>query len=227
MRVREDEIDLLELLGALLHRKFVIILVTLVTAIAAGAYCFGFMQDEFTAKTTLYVLNQQNKDTISSSDLTASASLVADYREIILSARVTDRVKQELALRNLGAFDISVTAKNNTRIIEISVTGKDAAQATAVANGLARSFSDAVMDIMRVENVSIIDEAAVPASPSGPPRKKYVALAALAAAVLTMGVIVVIELMNKSLKTVQDVEDQTGLSVLAQFAEITDNRGRR
>ena len=227
MRVREDEIDLLELFRALLHRKFVIILVTLVTAIAAGAYCFGFMQDEFTAKTTLYVLNQQNKDTISSSDLTASASLVADYREIILSARVTDRVKQELALRSLGAFDISVTAKNNTRIIEISVTGKDAAQATAVANGLARSFSDAVVDIMRVENVSIIDEASVPVIPSGPPRKKYVALAALAAAVLTMGVIVVIELMNKSLKTVQDVEDQTGLSVLAQFAEITDNRGRR
>ena len=227
MRVREDEIDLLELFRALLHRKFVIILVTLVTAIAAGAYCFGFMQDEFTAKTTLYVLNQQNKDTISSSDLTASASLVADYREIILSARVTDRVKQELALRSLGAFDISVTAKNNTRIIEISVTGKDAAQATAVANGLAQSFSDAVVDIMRVENVSIIDEASVPVSPSGPPRKKYVVLAALAAAVLTMGVIVVIELMNKSLKTVQDVEDQTGLSVLAQFAEITDNRGRR
>ena len=227
MRVREDEIDLLELFRALLHRKFVIILVTLVTAIAAGAYCFGFMQDEFTAKTTLYVLNQQNKDTISSSDLTASASLVADYREIILSARVTDRVKQELALRSLGAFDISVTAKNNTRIIEISVTGKDAAQATAVANGLARSFSDAVVDIMRVENVSIIDEASVTVSPSGPPRKKYVVLAALAAAVLTMGVIVVIELMNKSLKTVQDVEDQTGLSVLAQFAEITDNRGRR
>ena len=227
MRVREDEIDLLELFRALLHRKFVIILVTLVTAIAAGAYCFGFMQDEFTAKTTLYVLNQQNKDTISSSDLTASASLVADYREIILSARVTDRVKQELALRSLGAFDISVTAKNNTRIIEISVTGKDAAQATAVANGLARSFSDAVVDIMRVDNVSIIDEASVPVSPSGPPRKKYVVLAALAAAVLTMGVIVVIELMNKSLKTVQDVEDQTGLSVLAQFAEITDNRGRR
>ena len=225
--MREAEIDLLELFRALLHRKFVIILVTLVTAIAAGAYCFGFMQDEFTAKTTLYVLNQQNKDTISSSDLTASASLVADYREIILSARVTDRVKQELALRSLGAFDISVTAKNNTRIIEISVTGKDAAQATAVANGLARSFSDAVVDIMRVENVSIIDEASVPVSPSGPPRKKYVVLAALAAAVLTMGVIVVIELMNKSLKTVQDVEDQTGLSVLAQFAEITDNRGRR
>ncbi|MGN1249804.1 MAG: YveK family protein [Candidatus Spyradocola sp.] len=225
--MREDEIDLLELFRALLHRKFIIILVTLVTAIAAGVYCFGFMQDEFTAKTTLYVLNQQNKDTISSSDLTASASLVADYREIILSARVTERVKQELALRSLNAFDISVTAKNNTRIIEISVTGKDAAQAAAVANGLATSFSEAAMDIMRVENVSIIDAATVPVSPSGPPRKKYVVLAALAAAVLTMGVVVVIELMNKSIRTVQDVEAHTGLSVLAQFAEITDNRGRR
>lgn len=225
--MREEEIDLLELLKTVVHRKVPIILVAVVATILASIYCFCFMPDEYSATTSLYILNQQNKENISSSDLTASASLVNDYREIILSNRVTNMVEMDLGVENLDDFDITVESMNNTRIIQIEVTSGDAVKTAAVANSLATSFSEVVVDIMRVENVSIIDVAVIPEKPSGPAREKYIVLAALAAAVIAVAAVIVIELMNNSLKTAQDVENQTGLSVMAQFSTITDKHGRR
>ena len=129
--MREEEIDLLELLKTVVHRKVPIILVAVVATILASIYCFCFMPDEYSATTSLYILNQQNKENISSSDLTASASLVNDYREIILSNRVTNMVEMDLGVEDLDDFDITVESMNNTRIIQIEVTSGDAVKTAA------------------------------------------------------------------------------------------------
>ena len=223
----KEEIDLLELAKLLLRKRLIILAAMLLAVILATVYTFGFMEDEYSATTSLYVLNQTNSDNITSSDVSVSTNLVNDYREIIMSNRVTDRAEQALGLENLKAFDITVASKNNTRIIEITVVGKDASLATAVANELAEAFSQAAVEIMRVDNVSIIDAAQVPVKPSGPNRKLYILAAAAAAFVLAAGVFIAMDLLNTSMKTVQDVEEQTGLSVLAQFTQVSEKKGKR
>ena len=222
----EKEIDLLELLKSLWRRRMPILAAAVVAVVLSSVFCFVFLEDEYSAKTSLYILNQQNSENITNSDLTASASLVNDYREIILSNKVTNRVEEELGLENLKAFDITVESKNNTRIIEIGVVSKDAYLSTAVANGLAKAFSIAVVDIMRVDNVSIIDEAVIPEAPSGPAREKYILLAAIAAAMLVAGIFAVIEILNNSLKTAENVERELDLPVLAQFTQINEIKNK-
>ena len=226
----KEEIDLLELAKLLLRKRLIILAAMLLAVILATVYTFGFMEDEYTARTSLYVLNQQNSENITSGDMSVSTNLVNDYREIILSNRVTDRVEQDLGLASLKGYEINVTSKNNTRIIEISVVSHDAEMSAAVCSGLANAFSQAVVEIMRVDNVSIIDEATAAEIPSGPPRVKYVVFAAMLAAMGASGIIVVMEMLNTSLKSSEDVEKQTGLPVLAQFArydEIAKNKIRR
>lgn len=222
----ERDVDLLDLAKAIWRHRLPVILAAVLTTVLSSVFCFVFMTDEYSAKTSLYILNQQDAENITSSDLTASASLVNDYREIIKSNLVTSRVKEELGLDDLNAYDISVESKNNTRIIEIKVVGKDAYFSAAIANGLAKAFSHAVVEIMRVDNVSIIDEAVIPENPSGPARERYIVLAAVAAALIVMAVVVVVELLDTSLKTIEDVENEVDLPVLAQFKQISEIKAK-
>ena len=225
----EMEIDLVEVFKAIVRGRLPIAIALALSVALAAIYCFNFLPDVYSATTSLYVLNQIDQTVISSSDLSSSALLVNDYREIITSRRVTEAVAQELGLEDLKAFEIEVEAPADTRIIEVTVTGKDPARVMEVANGLAQEFSRYVVSIMRIDNVSIIDEALLPQAPSGPPRERYIVLAALLAVIATMGVITAIEIFSTSLKSADDVEKQTGLPVLAQivWVDLDENKKKK
>lgn len=225
----EMEIDLVEVFKAIVRGRLPIAIALALSVALAAIYCFNFLPDVYSATTSLYVLNQIDQTVISSSDLSSSALLVNDYREIITSRRVTEAVAQELGLEDLEAFEIEVEAPADTRIIEVTVTGEDPARVMEVANGLAQEFSRYVVSIMRIDNVSIIDEALLPQAPSGPPRERYIVLAALLAVIATMGVITAIEIFSTSLKSADDVEKQTGLPVLAQivWVDLDENKKKK
>ena len=225
----EMEIDLVEVFKAIVRGRLPIAIALALSVALAAIYCFNFLPDVYSATTSLYVLNQIDQTVISSSDLSSSALLVNDYREIITSRRVTEAVAQELGLEDLEAFEIEVEAPSDTRIIEVTVTGEDPARVMEVANGLAQEFSRYVVSIMRIDNVSIIDEALLPQAPSGPPRERYIVLAALLAVIATMGVITAIEIFSTSLKSADDVEKQTGLPVLAQivWVDLDENKKKK
>ncbi len=225
----EMEIDLVEVFKAIVRGRLPIAIALALSVALAAIYCFNFLPDVYSATTSLYVLNQIDQTVISSSDLSSSALLVNDYREIITSRRVTEAVAQELGLEDLKAFEIEVEAPADTRIIEVTVTGEDPARVMEVANGLAQEFSRYVVSIMRIDNVSIIDEALLPQAPSGPPRERYIVLAALLAVIATMGVITAIEIFSTSLKSADDVEKQTGLPVLAQivWVDLDENKKKK
>lgn len=225
----EMEVDLVEVFKAIVRGRLPIAIALALSVALAAIYCFNFLPDVYSATTSLYVLNQIDQTVISSSDLSSSALLVNDYREIITSRRVTEAVAQELGLEDLKAFEIEVEAPADTRIIEVTVTGEDPARVMEVANGLAQEFSRYVVSIMRIDNVSIIDEALLPQAPSGPPRERYIVLAALLAVIATMGVITAIEIFSTSLKSADDVEKQTGLPVLAQivWVDLDENKKKK
>ena len=162
----EMEIDLVEVFKAIVRGRLPIAIALALSVALAAIYCFQFLPDVYSATTSLYVLNQIDQTVISSSDLSSSALLVNDYREIITSRRVTGAVAEELNLENLQDFTIEVEAPTDTRIIEVTVTGEDPELVMEVANGLAQEFSRYVVSIMRIDNVSIIDEALLPDAPA-------------------------------------------------------------
>ena len=210
----EMEIDLVEVFKAIVRGRLPIAIALALSVALAAIYCFQFLPDVYSATTSLYVLNQIDQTVIS------SRLLVNDYREIITSRRVTGAVAEELNLENLQDFTIEVEAPTDTRIIEVTVTGEDPELVMEVANGLAQEFSRYVVSIMRIDNVSIIDEALLPDAPSGPPREKYIILAAMLAVIGTMGVLAAIEIFSTSLKSADDVEKQIGIPVLAQVVWV-------
>ena len=109
------EIDVLQMLKALWKRKLVIVLVAIVTGAIAFAYSSFVIKPEFTSTTRIYVINrnQGDKPGLTNQDLQAGSYLVKDYREIILSQDVLEKV---VADQNLN-----IDAKTLARKVRVTV----------------------------------------------------------------------------------------------------------
>ena len=77
------EIDLMEIFGLMLHRLWLIVL----CAVAAGAVAYAVsrfvLTEQFESTTRIYVLNRQNDDTLTYTDVQLGTQLTKDFREII------------------------------------------------------------------------------------------------------------------------------------------------
>ena len=216
----DREIDLKELFLHVISYWYIIVAAMVIIGLIVGIYFIAFVPNEYTAQATLYVRNQANEQYISSSDLTGSAMLTQDYKELIKSRTVVSKTCELLGINSLEGYAVTVASVSNTRFIKISVTGSNPESVTRIANTMAQVFSETVLSIMEVDNVSIVDTAVVPKSPSGPARLRNIAIASAAAGILTIIVLVMIDLFSNSIKTVEDIEEQLGIQVLAQVATV-------
>lgn len=213
---------LLELLHLLKRHLKLVIILPLVCAAAAAAVGYGLMANEYTAKTSLYVLAQGGKDQSTSlqSSLSAGQMITNDVAALIKSDRVTNDTADDLGLQSLSGYDIAVSNNTTTRVITLSVTGKDADMATRIANSMASDVSQVAQEVMSVESVNVIDEARTPTAPSGPNRPLYVAVALLAGLFVAIAVVVLESMLNTKITSVEDVQELLGLPVIGQFPAV-------
>lgn len=94
------EIDVFQLVKVIWKRKFLIVLTAIIAGLAAFAYSSFVIKPQYTSTTRIYVVNrnQADKPGLTNQDLQAGAYLVKDYREIILSQDVLDKVVKDQSL---------------------------------------------------------------------------------------------------------------------------------
>lgn len=90
------EIDLIDLFYYLKKKIWAIVAAFLVFAILGAVFTTFFMQDEYTAKTRMYVLNRSSEAGISSGDYSVSNYMVKDYEVLITGENVTREVIDRL-----------------------------------------------------------------------------------------------------------------------------------
>jgi capsular polysaccharide biosynthesis protein len=213
-------ITMKEIIKALLDRIILVVIIPFVAVSVTAYISYEVLEPTYTATTTMYVLNRQSENTVNYSELMTGEMLIADYQQLALSDRVMKATAKETGLENLGGYAIDVSAASNTRIIVISVEGTDPAMAAEVANSIAGNLSDCIMDVMRVENISVIDDADPPGFPSGPNKLMNIALAGVLGLALSIFLTLVIEMMNTTIRTTEDVESALGLPVLAKVPKF-------
>ena len=176
---------LLELLQIIRKHLKLVIALPIVFALVTVLVSWTMLSNTYTASVSMYVLaNSSNSqsNTSLSTDLSASQMLTNDVSELIQSERVLNQTANQLGMtvEELESYDLEVTSSTTTRLITIAVTGDTPNSAAAIANGLANTTNTVAQEIMDIEAVNVIDQAATPDSPSGPPRTMYVAVAFLA-----------------------------------------------
>ena len=219
------EIDVFATLKVLWKRKFSIILVALVFAIAAFGYSAFLAKKEYQSTSRIYVVSRQNQDNnaLTNSDLQAGAYLVKDYREIILSQNVLSQAIEELKLDMTPAElskKINVSVPTDTRILSITAKDGDPKEAARIANGLRNVAAEKITSVTQVSDVTTLDEAEVPQSPSSPNIKRNVLLGFVAGAGLMVVLLVVVEVLDDRVKKPEDVEELMGLPLLGVVPDI-------
>lgn len=219
------EIDVFAMLKTLWKRKFSIVLVALVFAIAAFGYSAFLAKKEYQSTSRIYVVSRQNQDNnaLTNSDLQAGSYLVKDYREIILSQNVLSQAIEELKLDLTPAElskKISVSVPTDTRILSITAKDGNPKEAARIANGLRNVAAEKIISVTKVSDVTTLDEAEVPQSPSSPNIKRNVLLGFIAGAGLMVVLMVVVEVLDDRVKRPEDVEELMGLTLLGVVPDI-------
>lgn len=219
------EIDVFAMLKTLWKRKFSIVLVALVFAIAAFGYSAFLAKKEYQSTSRIYVVSRQNQDNnaLTNSDLQAGSYLVKDYREIILSQNVLTQAIEELKLDLTPAElskKISVSVPTDTRILSITAKDGDPKEAARIANGLRNVAAEKIISVTKVSDVTTLDEAEVPQSPSSPNIRRNVLLGFIAGAGLMVVLMVVVEVLDDRVKRPEDIEELMGLTLLGVVPDI-------
>lgn len=214
---------LLDLLRLMRKHLAVVIVLPVVCAVAMGAVSFTLMQNTYTADTTLYVQAREGEGASTStlySDLNASQMIANDVASLASSETVTSAAASKVGLKNLNAYKISVSSETTSRVIKLSVTGKDAKGAADVANAVAASISDVAVDAMGVQGVNAIDQATAPLAPSGPNRMLYTAVAFMGGLFIAIAGIVLLDMVNTKIRGVEDAEETLGVPVIGRIPTI-------
>ncbi|MDB8620552.1 Wzz/FepE/Etk N-terminal domain-containing protein [Streptococcus parasanguinis] len=219
------EIDVFAMLKTLWKRKFSIVLVALVFAIAAFGYSAFLAKKEYQSTSRIYVVSRQNQDNnaLTNSDLQAGSYLVKDYREIILSQNVLTQAIEELKLDMTPAElskKISVSVPTDTRILSITAKDGDPKEAARIANGLRNVAAEKIISVTKVSDVTTLDEAEVPQSPSSPNIRRNVLLGFIAGAGLMVVLLVVVEVLDDRVKRPEDIEELMGLTLLGVVPDM-------
>ena len=213
------EIDVFHLFKILWKRKILIALVAIVAGALAFAYSAFVVKPEFTSTTRIYVVNrnQGDKPGLTNQDLQAGSYLVKDYREIILSQDVLEKVTSDLKLDlspKALASKVKVTVPVDTRIVSISVNDRVPEEASRIANSLREVAAEKIISITRVSDVTTLEEARPAIAPSSPNIRRNTIIGLLGGTVFMVIAVLIVELVDTRVKRPEDIEDVMQIALL-------------
>ena len=219
------EIDVFQLVKVLWKRKFLIVLTAIIAGLVAFAYSSFVIKPQYTSTTRIYVVNrnQADKPGLTNQDLQAGTYLVKDYREIILSQDVLEKVVADQGLtidaRTLGK-KVSVTVPADTRIVSISVRDGKPEEASRIANALREVAAQKIISVTRVSDVTTLEEARPATSPSSPNIRRNTMMATIAGIGFITVIVLLVELLDDRVKRPEDIEEVMHLSLLGVIPNL-------
>lgn len=227
---QESTIDLKRIFFTLFGKKWIILAVSVVFAIAVGLYTEVCIDERFTSVATMFVQNKEvdgenSSTSISSSDMVASSSLAKVCQDIFTSDRML--VKVEQSLTELG-YDvdkaqlkrmIAITSTNENQVMNVTVVSGEAMLSQEIASLVAQNANDVYRDIVKIGSVEIISDATYSDIPSSPNLKRNIILGFIGGFVLICVAIIIADLLDTKIKPQDNLIEMYGIPL---FAEIMD-----
>lgn len=231
--VKENEetvIDLGRLLLTLKKNLFSIIAWAVVGLIISLVVLFIFIEPKYSATTDILV-NQKN-DNVQTQYAAQQADLgaVTTYEDILKRSVILSPVLKEVKTRDnykgsLGDLQKSVSVSNetNSKIISVTVTDKDAYTAADIANTVAKTFKEKIVKMMKIDNVTIVSSAKPNATPVFPKKTLGALVGIVLGALIGVAIAIVRELTDKTVKDMDFLTDEVGLTSLGTVFHTEDD----
>ena len=226
------EIDVKELLHALVKRAWIIILCAILVAGFMLAYTVSFVTPMYKAGASIYVSNQtEDLGKVQSNDLAVALQLVNTYVNIIKSdsvlQRVVDEMQLQLSVEQIRGM-VAASVVDETEIFRVEVISPAPQLSADIVNAIADIAPGEIASIIDGSTAKVIDYAKVPTRRHSPSYTTNTFLGAVIGAVLAIGFFTVRMLMDNRIKTEADLEKICALPVLGaipDFAVTSKNKG--
>lgn len=212
-----DVVDLSKVLKVLKQNLKWIVIIPVVFLVITMVLTYFFMTPKYASSTQILVNKKESNSQFMAQEVQSNLQLVNTYAEIIKSPRILESVSKNLDREFSSSEILSMLTVNNqsqSQILNISIRSNSRATSKKVANEVAKVFSKDIKKIMNVDNVSILSKADVKAVQVSPKPLVNAGIGIFLGLIVAFLFIFLKQVLDKSLKTEEDVAEILDLPVL-------------
>ncbi|MBI9014122.1 MAG: hypothetical protein JEZ08_17940 [Clostridiales bacterium] len=220
-----EELDLIDLFYMVKRRLWLIIVLFTLSALSAYLYSEYVMVPQYATHAKLMLgkpVDYENTEAISMYDMQMNQRLITTYAAIAKTEPILSEVQAALPFETSVGYlksVISINLLNDTEIIQVYVSGTSPEEITEIANTFSVVFSEKIAEMMKIDNVRILETAKIPYYPYSPNKKKNIVLGGGAGIALALFLIFLFEMFDHTMKIPEDVTKHLGLPVLGMIPE--------
>ncbi len=235
----DRQINLMELLKLYMKRWWCLVLALILGAGLAGAYTSLFVTPMYTSYGTLYSENTTKKEFSIEGETNLNAvmvrkELVTTYAEMLSSNTFLAQVAEASDLGYTGSDIlgmISMTDKNDTEILVISVTTPDAKESQIIAQKIVDLAPAFVEQITKGNGtVTVLDQPVTSDTPSSPNMSRNIQVGAFLGLLISLIIVFAIEMLDNKVKDADAVAETFKYPVLGEvpyFTTVSKKETRR
>lgn len=209
-------------------KKYIIwvVAVSLVSTVVAWVYSTYFVTPIYSTSVSVCVFsNERGTSTnVTTSELTADASIANTYQVLISSQPVMNAVSEDLlnrlnykvsadALRSM----ISATVQKNTQIINVSIYGANPQLIAEIGNSLVDTAPTVLNALAHGGEMVAVDHAKVPTRPSSPNVASNTTVGFVLGLLLSCSVVLLIALLDTTVWREEDLERAFNIPILGSI----------
>jgi len=225
------ELDLKDYIKIIRKRIWLILAFVLLCTLSTGIVSYFFMEPVYEASTKLIVnksSEQQGLQQVDINSVNLNIRLIDTYKEVIKTPRIMDKVAKDYPQFNLNSDQlikkVRVSSVNNTQVMTLIVQDNSYNKAADIVNAVSKVFQDQIPSIMKVDNVSLLNEATYLEKPTPvkPNPKLNIAISFVVSLMIAIGLAFLLEYLDDSIKTEDDIKQYLDLPTVAMIAKIKD-----
>ncbi len=227
-------IDLLHIVKSLWRRAWVIAIAAVLAASIGFIYSKFFIVPTYSSSIMLYVNNAASSDnnhfSVSSSQLSASQSLVETYKQILNNRTTMERIaKASNVFYSYEEFSDMITADsaNGTEIMRVTVESTDPYEAAKIANCVAEVLPQRIAEVINGATMEVVDSAIVNLQKVSPSIFKYTAIGIFLGTLLSALVLVILAIKDDVIHESDYVMQTYNYPILAKIPDLLEQDSQK
>lgn len=220
-----EELDLVDLFYIVRKKMWLIVILFLLSATSAYLYSEYVMEPQYATHAKLWLGKPGDYDSteaITSDEIRMNQKLITTYAAIAKTEPILSEVKEALPFKTSVGYlksVIRIQLLNDTEIIQVYVSGTSPERITEIANTFSVVFSEKIAEMMKIDNVRILESAPLPYAPFSPNTRRNIILGGGAGIILALFIIFLLEMFDHTIKIPEDITKSLDLPVLGMIPE--------
>ncbi|MGJ3196285.1 YveK family protein [Peribacillus frigoritolerans] len=225
----EETISIKDIFQTLKKRWKLITLLTLISVFISGAISYFLLTPVYQSSTQILVNQKQSKNQPDSSQIQSNIDMINTYSVIIKSPAILEKVIDELELEQSVdqlSHKITINSQENSQVFSLTVQDSNPSKAVEIANAVSGTFQKEIIDIMNVDNVSILAKAEIKENPAPvkPNPLLNIAVAMVVGLMAGIGLAFLLEYMDNTIRDQKDIETLLDLPLLGSVQKISQHK---